>query len=111
MKFNVELKTEVSVQFSNPEAAYNYFIKDTGWRDYFYRFDDLKELAEFLSQSILYTLEQWHQEKKQFYRDIEGFPLFMKDGETFTCSSEEFGDIIVCGDEYNTYVEWCIEEK
>lgn len=112
MKFEVELKTDIEVEFTDPDKVLKYFIEDTSegaWKNYFFKFDDIKELAEHLSEVIVKIPERWNQEGRCFSRDMEGFALFNRDYGRLVSTSEEYGSIIIRGDEDDTYIDWCNE--
>lgn len=51
-KFNIELQANIKVTFSDPKKAQAYFI-DGEWNEYFFDFDSLQELAEFIGSNFV----------------------------------------------------------
>ncbi len=84
-KFNVELKAEHNVSFSNPEKAQAFFI-DGKWKDVFYDFVDLEELAGFIALSYL-----------QHGKSFEGFSDFQRTKSPMIVENkcEEYGIISI----------------
>jgi len=75
--FEVELKTELKVTFEDPIKAFNYFI--TGdWSDYFWRLEDLSEVASTLSLHFSTEAPYWNREENWDERSAEGWGCFKK---------------------------------
>jgi hypothetical protein len=84
IKKDITIQTEVSVLFHHPEKTESYFI-DGDWGNYFYRLDDLDELAEHIALNARWNGVNLHKDSEtasyEWVIDIEGCPLFYrKDG-------------------------------
>jgi hypothetical protein len=104
--FNVELKQEFRVVFTNPDLAEEYFVgEDSKFAEFMYENESLEELAG----SLCYTFAMTHQcgdNKVQ----IEGFELFRSSTfDTYISSADEYGDIIVSR-VTGLEVDWVVED-
>jgi hypothetical protein len=104
--FNVELKQEFRVVFTNPELAQEYFVgEDCKFAEFMYENDSLDDLAGSLSYGFAIT-HQCGDDKV----DIEGFALFKSSKfDTYISSADEYGDIIVSR-VTGLEVDWVVED-
>lgn len=82
MKTRTTLQSEIDIVFDNPKKAKEYFI-DGEWKESFFKFDELKEVAEHLAYAFYVTPEQYNFDKKRYEKFIEGF------GNCSSCVDEE----------------------
>lgn len=98
MKFECEFKAICEVEFLTPEKTLDYFL-NSDWKDCFFTFDELSEVAEHLSYQVLkfsFDMLEFDGEYQPCYYP-EGFPPFLvlddNEPNTFTAKDNEMGDI------------------
>lgn len=96
-RFNVELKVEFEISFSDIVKAEEFFI-DGDWRDTFYDYDDLEDLVDSLGLDF-YTSRTTVSTDGNYkkIRFVEGYGDFIYDpsiGE-WECSDDDFGVISI----------------
>jgi len=91
MKIEVIYESKIVIEFCDPEKARAYFI-DGDWKDSFYTFDDLEEVADLLgSQLVDEGSWRWNFEiNKWGCSSCEGFPEFQLNGKEIT-SFNDYG--------------------
>ena len=101
-KFQVELKAEYMVEFSDEKLAEDYFVNGE-FKEYFWEPVDLEDLARTLTV-------QFHSTDGVMTKFIEGYGDFVYDLETrkYVCEFKDFGKITVT-EESEIYDEWCTE--
>lgn len=88
--FNVDLKLELRIQFSDLDLAKNYLIGDDAeFAQCFYSSDDIEEFINTFSLDFAHRINRWGD------IDIEGFATFVRKGNTYTSVGEEYGTITV----------------
>jgi hypothetical protein len=94
--FKCSLEAIVMVRFSDPDKAKAVFI-DSDWKESFYAFHDLKDVAEHLSYAIMNNTDGWSLDKKRFFRFIEGFGEFYREGDVYKggCLDGDAGEIFI----------------
>lgn len=104
MKFTATLEQEIKVVFTEPEKAKAFFI-DGDWRESFFEFSHLEQLAEFLmlnTSDKLRVMDHWREDGElHFGANIEGFPYFYKTADQQGLATKEnpiIGQIIITGD-------------
>ncbi len=91
--FNVDLKQELRVSFSDPELAEQYLVGDDAeFAQSFYSSDDLED---FVNSFILGFAKELNSVGWASSLDIEGFKTFHREKDTFTSTAKEYGSIIV----------------
>jgi len=98
-KRRTSFEMEIDVNFMNEEQSLNHFIKGD-WKDSFYTFNDLDELAEHISYAFHITSDEFRKRdgKHIFVKFIEGFGDFIRqENGSYELSEEpdEGGKIIV----------------
>lgn len=93
--FNVDLKQELRISFSDEAKATEYFVgEDSEHAQAFFESEDLEDFVNTFSLMFTNHLHScsWTSEL-----DIEGFAVFERQGGTnkFKSSCDEYGDIIV----------------
>lgn len=90
--FNVDLKLELKVTFSDLELAEKYLIGDDAeFAQCFYCSDDMEEFLNSFTIDIAHQiLHGWYSEL-----NIEGFAPFIRNGNTLTSIADEYGTITV----------------
>lgn len=90
--FNVDLKQELRVSFSDPELAEQYLVGDDAeFAQGFYSSDDLEDFVNSFILSFANELNTgWVSSL-----DIEGFATFHKKDGSFVSTAKEYGSIIV----------------
>lgn len=94
--FKVEMGLEYKIVFTDTKKANNYFIEESGWRECFFDFDDLQDLAEHISfafhKTPLYCIFGGDGPRVE----VEGFmPFIRKTYDSFESSYEDYGSIII----------------
>lgn len=79
-KLRCTFEMAIDVQFDNPDAAEEYFIRGE-WRNVFYRFDSLKELAEHLAFAFHEENDQWDGKAQALCRVMEGYGRYLKQAD------------------------------
>jgi hypothetical protein len=103
MKITATLEQEMKVEFTEPEKAKAFFI-DGDWKNSFYTFKNLEDLAESLmlnTKDKLLFREHWHEDKEiKSGAKVEGFPVFYSQvgGKLATEENSIIGQIIISGD-------------
>lgn len=90
--FNVDLKLELKVTFSDLELAKQYLVGDDAeFAQCFYFSDDMEDFVNSFTVGFAHEiLSGWSSEL-----NIEGFAPFTRNGNTFTSTAEEYGTITV----------------
>ena len=93
-KYRTDFEMQIDVEFVEPEKAKAFFI-DGDWKESFWSFDDLDEVAESISRLFFYEVEHWNREQKAFVRFLEGYGYFVRQGDVYISSKEyaEAGEI------------------
>lgn len=100
-KFNVDLKLELSIEFSDLELAENYLVgEDAEFAQCFYTNDHIGDFLETFSVDFVNHMSRWGDV------DIEGFATFVQKGNTYTSVGEEYGTIIVTDVNYGLEVDY-----
>ncbi len=85
MTFEVDLKATVKVQFSDEAKAVEYLIEGD-WKEHFFEFADLSEIAEHLA----YTFQKFGVDY------LEGFGDFVKEYDQYVSHQpNEYGSIYI----------------
>jgi hypothetical protein len=92
----VDLRAEINVVFVDPSLAYEFFI-DGDWKEGFWTFEDLDELAEHLAYAFHMTSGEYKEidGEHQHIRDLEGFPYFVRHKGYFIGDSKVTGPIVI----------------
>lgn len=102
--FEVTYSVKPTVIFMDVEKAQHYFIDDEdpkAWSKYFWSYSDLESLVDDLGLNVFNESERWEEcadGKKRFVKFVEGYGHFIPDDKSrtrWTCTSEDFGTIIV----------------
>lgn len=90
--FNVDLKLELKVTFSDLELAEKYLIGDNAeFAQCFYYSEDMEDFVNSFTTGFAHEiLSGWSSEL-----NIEGFAPFTRNGNTFTSTADEYGTITV----------------
>jgi hypothetical protein len=78
MKFDIEFREVIQVNFLEPEKTEKYFITEdpTNWRKSFYQPVDLQDLSELIGRAFKFESEYFDKERKGFTKFLEGFGEF-----------------------------------
>lgn len=79
-KFKTTIEKEVQVTFQDPGKARAFFI-ESNWRETFYSLDTMEEVTDCLIGSFINTDFWWSAQHKNFIKEVEGFPTFIRDNE------------------------------
>lgn len=106
MRFKTDVKKEVLVEFITPEKTLN-FLLNSDWKDVFFTFEDLKEIAGYLAYHVVsfessfgeVDVDGEYQYRRYYY--LEGLPVFIRDSNSnlYKMVDEEIGEIHVYVDE------------
>ena len=90
--FEVNLKQEFNVTFSEPELAEEYFTgEDTDFTRWFYESIDIENFLETFTINFANALNRKHGDIML----IEGFAAFKQQGNRYTSTTDEYGTITV----------------
>lgn len=76
MKFGTNITKKVIIEFHDPEKTEEFFL-ESSWRESFYAYDSLEELAEGIAQSFEHEGESYIQ-GIGFGTILEGFGQFLR---------------------------------
>lgn len=110
--YDVDLNAKYHVKFPDAEKTISYFI-DGKWKETFYTFSDLSELASHLIMGFHHESPAHDFINKQNYKFIEGFNHFNYDEKTDTWIStdEVSGIVIIISLEEELDIEYCQEKE
>jgi len=91
--FDVILQVELSVKFTEPSKAKQFFL-DGDWKRSFYDFSGLNDLADHIAWGFHQAPQSYG--GKVIFRSIEGFPDFKRDDDMVYISEDPlYGAIII----------------
>ena len=94
-KFRTEFDMQIDVQFVDPEKSKAFFI-DGDWKNSFWEFEELNEVAADIAHSFNLEDSQWNPRFKKICKFIEGYGTFVKEGDVYITTNlgtEEAGEI------------------
>jgi hypothetical protein len=91
--FNVDLKQELRVTFSDEDKATKYFVGEDA--EHAQAFFESGDMEEFVNTFSLMFANHLNSVSWASVLDIEGFAMFKRELNKFISSTDEYGDIIV----------------
>ena len=109
-KYDVDLSAKYSVEFPDEKLVKSYFI-DGDWKNTFYTFSDLSDLAEHVTMNFHHEDSKFDHDKKLFYKFIEGFyPFYSKNNiGDWVSTDEESGAVIIISEVDELDIDYCTE--
>ncbi len=103
--YETSFEMQIRIHFHVPDKVKQLFI-DSDWKNHFWTFDDLQELAEHISRQIHYETEILIKtgDDRKWAKDLEGFGQFIRDQGTYTLVCSDSGIPLISA-KYETELE------
>jgi len=109
-KYDVDLTAKYHVTFPDEQKVIDYFINGD-WKNSFYTFSDLKELAESITMGFYHEDSKFDHDKGEFYKWLEGYPLFYSETNAGVWTSKEDGVVIQVEEIDELDIDYCTEQR